>query len=269
MAEGGRCGPVYRAVLPGDMDVVVRVIEKGMGMEEKEAAAEFRDISRLRHRNILPLFGYCISGKEKLLLYQYMQRGDLHRWLHELPPGRPDDEDLAGDISENPPASTAAIADWPSRHRIALGVARGLAFLHQCRLVHGRLVPSNILLSDDLEPRIADYAGFATGDAAAEDDVYSYGVLVMELVTGSSRCGDEVERLRVVVRNGGTAEVDRRLRMEVEWEKEAAECLKVGYLCTAGSPEKRPSMQQVVALLKDIRQVDASGEGGGGSMLIA
>ncbi|KAK8970042.1 putative LRR receptor-like serine/threonine-protein kinase [Platanthera guangdongensis] len=276
MAEGGRSGPVYRAVLPGDMHVVVRVMESARGLEEKEAAAAFREISRLRHRNVLPLFGYCISGREKLALYEYMERGDLHRWLHELPAGRPDGEDCTGDSWENLPAAASAVGDWPTRHRIALGIARGLAFLHQgwvgshTPVVHGHLVPSNVLLSDDLEPRIADFAGGGSPDAAAtaEDDVYSYGVLVMELVTGSCRCADEIERVRGIVRSGQTAAmvdaVDRRLQLEAEWEKEALECLRVGYLCTAGPPEKRPSMQQVVALLKDIRRDSAAGNGGGG-----
>ncbi|KAK8938500.1 Protein BRASSINOSTEROID INSENSITIVE 1 [Platanthera zijinensis] len=69
MAEGGRSGPVYRAVLPGDMHVVVRVMESARGLEEKEAAAAFREISRLRHRNVLPLFGYCVSGSIFFLFF--------------------------------------------------------------------------------------------------------------------------------------------------------------------------------------------------------
>ncbi|PKU59886.1 inactive leucine-rich repeat receptor-like protein kinase [Dendrobium catenatum] len=217
-----------------------------------------------------------------------MERGDLHRWLHELPAGQPDVEDWTGDTWENPPSDTrpssssaaaaggiiTAVGDWPTRHRIALGVARGLAFLHQgwvgshTPVVHGHLVPSNILISDDLEPRIADFAGEG-GCTTAEDDVYSYGVVVMELVTGRQHWPEEeVERLRVVVRDGPPAAVaavvDERLQLEAEWEKEAVECLKVGYLCTAKSPEKRPAMQQVVALLKDIRPGTAA-EGGGGA----
>lgn len=278
MAEGGRSGPVYRAVLPGDMHVVVRVMESDQAVDEKAAAEAFREISRLRHPNLLPLLGYCISGRERLLLYEYMERGDLHRWLHELPAGLPDGEDWSSDTWENPPAGVAAasaVGDWPTRHRIALGVARGLAFLHQCwdgthtPVVHGHLIPSNILLSDDLEPRIADFAfGGVSGEdgATAEDDVYSYGVVVMELLTGNSRWPEEeVERVRGIVRHGKLAAmvdaVDRRMLLDVEWEKEAVECLKVGYFCTARSPEKRPSMQQVVALLKDIRQVAATGDG--------
>ncbi|KAL0925127.1 hypothetical protein M5K25_003437 [Dendrobium thyrsiflorum] len=289
MAEGGRSGPIYRAVLPGEMHVVVRVMERDRGVEPAAAAAAFKEIGRLRHRNLLPLLGYCISGREKLLLYEYMERGDLHRWLHELPAGQPDVEDWTGDTWENPASDTrpssssaaaaggiiTAVGDWPTRHRIALGVARGLAFLHQgwvgshTPVVHGHLVPSNILISDDLEPRIADFAG-ESGGATAEEDVYSYGVVVMELVTGRSHWPEEeVEKLRVVVRDGPPAAVaavvDERLQLEAEWEKEAVECLKVGYLCTAKSPEKRPAMQQVVALLKDIRPDTAADCGGGAS----
>ncbi|KAG0465445.1 hypothetical protein HPP92_019609 [Vanilla planifolia] len=142
--------------------------------------------------------------------------------------------------------------------------ARGLAFLHQgwvgtrAPVVHGHLVPSNILLGDDLEPRISDFAvtlSTSSSGASAEDDGYSYGVLVMELVTGLTKWREEdVERVREMARNGqGASALDPSLQLEPGWEKEAVECLRVGYLCTARSLEKRPAMQQVVALLKDIR----------------
>ncbi|XP_008789990.4 calmodulin-binding receptor kinase CaMRLK-like [Phoenix dactylifera] len=268
LAEGGRSGPAYRAVLPGDMHLVVRVLEAAREVDEKEAAAAFRDLARLRHPNLLPLTGYCIAGREKLLLYEYMEKGDLHRWLHELPAACPDVEDRSietweihhGEERRPPPGASASVGDWPTRHRIALGIARGLAFLHQGWVgsrqaaVHGHLVPTNILLGEDLEPRIADF-GVATGEGTADGDVYSYGVVLMELVTGRAGWSDaEVGWTRMLVREGRVAEaVDPRLREWPEWEKEAVECLRVGYLCTAESPEKRPTMQQVVGLIKDVR----------------
>ncbi|XP_020576769.1 LOW QUALITY PROTEIN: probable LRR receptor-like serine/threonine-protein kinase At2g24230, partial [Phalaenopsis equestris] len=219
MAEGGRSGPIYRALLPGDMHVVVRVMERDRGGDSSAAGAA----------------------------------------LTERPAGQPSVEDWTGDTweeslpSDNRPSSSAAAAttiscDRPTRHRIALGVARGIAFLHQgwvgshSPVVHGHLTPSNILLSDDLEPRISDFAG-GGGGATAEDDVYSFGVVVMELVTGKSDWPEvEVERIRGLVREGPAAAVvevvDRRLQWDAEWEKEAVECLRVGYLCTAKSPEE-------------------------------
>ncbi|KAL5200574.1 hypothetical protein ABZP36_021777 [Zizania latifolia] len=279
--RGGRSGAAYRAVLPGDLHVVIRVVDgtmAGVGDNDDDpaaAATAFRELARLRHPNILPLLGYCIAGKEKLLLYEYMEKGDLHRWLHELPAGRPDmeDDDTGGDIWEAA-EDKRSISDWPTRHRIALGIARGLAFLHQGwagsgrPVVHGHLVPTNILLGDDLEPRISDF-GHPSDDASPEGDVYSFGALVLELMTGQARWDEaSVSWARGIIRDSkGLDIVDPRMRDEAaeaavvagpEAEREMVECLRVGYLCTAQSPDKRPTMQQVVGLLKDIRVAPAT-----------
>ncbi|XP_047058268.1 calmodulin-binding receptor kinase CaMRLK-like [Lolium rigidum] len=279
--RGGRSGAAYRAVLPGDLHVVVRVVEGGMaGVEEDDddpaaAAAAFRELARFRHPNILPLLGYCIAGREKLLLYEYMEKGDLHRWLHELPAGRPDTDDDGGDIWETAAEEKRSISDWPTRHRIALGVARGLAFLHQGwagsgrAVVHGHLVPANVLLGDDLEPRISDFGHLGGGeDATAEGDVYGFGVLVLELMTGQGRWDEaSVSWARGIVRDGKALDiVDPRVHGEAaagpEAEREMVECLRVGYLCTAQAPDKRPTMQQVVGVLKDIRPAARAPHGG-------
>ncbi|XP_065047987.1 calmodulin-binding receptor kinase CaMRLK-like [Musa acuminata AAA Group] len=282
LAEGGRSGPAYRAVLAGDMHVVIRVVEAAREAEEGDAVASFHELARLRHPNLLPLLGYCIPGEEKLALYEYMDRGDLHRWLHELPAGQPNVEDWTSDTwdqqggeerREAAKSAVAEVGDWPTRHRIALGIARALAFLHQGwvgttrGVIHGHLVPANVLLGNDLEPRVADFGGAAAGNAGtAEGDVYDFGILVMELMTGMEGWSEEaVSWARGLVRTGRAAEaVDPRLRVAgPEEEKEVVECLRVGYLCTAPSPDKRPTMQQVVGLLKDIRPSSSSSPGGG------
>ncbi|KAF8642554.1 hypothetical protein HU200_067233 [Digitaria exilis] len=239
--SGGRSGAAYRAVLPGDLHVVVRVVEGGLvGVGEEDddeaaMAAGLRELARLRHPNILPLLGYCIAGSM-------------------------DTEDIGIDtveaIEDRKPAG-----DWPTRHRIILGIARGLAFLHQGSIVHGRLGPTNILLDDDMEPRISDFLPrrhVSGGDGETpEGDVYRFGTLVFELVTGQARWNDaSTSWARGVIRNRkGLNLVDDRLRDDetAAVEKEMEECLQVGFLCTASSPEKRPTMQQVVGLLKDVR----------------
>uniref|UniRef100_A0A0D9VE46 Protein kinase domain-containing protein n=1 Tax=Leersia perrieri TaxID=77586 RepID=A0A0D9VE46_9ORYZ len=285
-ASGGgrRSGAAYRAVLPDDLHVVVRVVDGGAvaGEDDGEAAAAagLRELARLRHPNVLPLLGYCIAGKEKLLLYEYMEKGDLYRWLHELPASSMDMEETGADMWDTMDHNKKSIGDWPTRYRIILGIARGLAFLHQGwagssgrPIVHGHLVPTNILLSDDLEPRISDYAHPSSrnnNDNTPESDVYSFGVLVFELVTGQVRWDEStVSWARGVIRNRkGLNIVDARLRdgeeettaVETEAEREMVECLQVGFLCTAHSPEKRPSMQQVVGVLKDIRPAPAAAD---------
>ncbi|KAG0463966.1 hypothetical protein HPP92_020035 [Vanilla planifolia] len=132
MAEAGRNGPVYRAVLPGDMHVVVRVLESARPVEEKEAAAAFRDIARLRHPNLLPLLGYCISGSEKLLLRIYGARRSPPM-ASRVAGGPPKHRRLSiVETWENNPANTrsttTASGDWPTRHRIALGGPEALPF---------------------------------------------------------------------------------------------------------------------------------------------
>lgn len=215
------------------------------------------------------------AGKEKLLLYEYMEKGDLHRWLHELPAGQPDMDDAgSGDIWETA-EDKRSISDWPTRHRIALGIARGLAFLHQGwagsgrAVVHGHLVPTNVLLGDELEPRISDFfGGQSSGGGSsptAEGDVYGFGVVVLELMTGQGRWDEaSVSWARGIIRDGKALDiVDPRIRdgggaAEQAAEREMVECLRVGYLCTAHSPDKRPTMQQVVGVLKDIRPAPAT-----------
>ncbi|WOK98273.1 putative LRR receptor-like serine/threonine-protein kinase [Canna indica] len=294
LAEG-RFGPVYRGFLPGGIHVAVKVLVHGSTVTDQEAAQELERLGQIKHPNLVPLTGYCLAGDQRIAIYDYMENGNLQNLLHDLPLGVQSTEDWTSDTWEQDTAgiqsiTTEGMTTWRFRHKIALGAARALAFLHHgCfpLIVHRDVKASSIYLDSSLEPRLADFGlsslvgasmegGISQGSsgytppefsepenaaATTKSDVYGFGVVLFELLTGKKPVGDEygenkettlVSWARALVRRNELARLmDPKIR-ETGPEKQMEEALRVAYLCTADLPSKRPSMQQIVGLLKDI-----------------
>ncbi|KAL6498252.1 Proline-rich receptor-like protein kinase perk9 [Orobanche gracilis] len=204
LGEGG-FGAVYKGCLPDGREIAVKQLKVGGGQGEKEFKAEVEIISRIHHRHLVSLVGFCIQDTKRLLVYDYVPNDTLYFHLHGK--GQP-------------------VLDWEKRVKIAAGTARGIAYLHEdCnpRIIHRDLKPSNILLDDNFEARVSDFGlaklaldacthittrvmgtfGYvapeyaSSGKLTEKSDVFAFGVVLLELITGrkavdaSQPLGDE------------------------------------------------------------------------------
>ncbi|KAK7329934.1 hypothetical protein VNO77_24116 [Canavalia gladiata] len=300
LAEG-KFGPVYRGFLPSGIHVAVKVLVVGSTLTDEEAARELEFLGRIKHPNLVPLTGYCVAGDQRIAIYDYMENGNLQNLLYDLPLGVQSTDDWSTDTWEEADnnhgiqnaGSQDLLTSWRFRHKIALGTARALAFLHHgCSppIIHRAVKASSVYLDYDLEPRLSDF-GLAKifGSGLDEDiargspgyvppefsqpefdtptpksDVYCFGVVLFELVTGKKPVGDDyhddkeatlVSWVRALVRkNQASRAIDPKIR-DTSPDEQMEEALKIAYLCTADLPFKRPTMQQIVGLLKDIEPI--------------
>ncbi|CAH8361841.1 unnamed protein product [Eruca vesicaria subsp. sativa] len=266
----GGFGLVYKANLPDGSKAAVKRLSGDCGQMEREFQAEVEALSRAEHKNLVSLQGYCKHGSDRLLIYSFMENGSLDYWLHERV-----------DVNTS--------LKWDVRLKIALGAARGLAYLHkdsEPNVIHRDVKSSNILLDDNFEAHLADfglarllrpYDTHVTTDlvgtlgyippeysqsliATCRGDVYSFGVVLLELVTGrrpvevckGKSCRDLVSRVFQMKAEKREAElIDATIRGDVE-EKEVLEMLEIACKCIDHDPRRRPLIEEVVAWLEDI-----------------
>ncbi|XP_042042394.1 LRR receptor-like serine/threonine-protein kinase FEI 1 isoform X1 [Salvia splendens] len=260
----GGFGTVYRMVMNDCGTFAVKKIDGTRQGSDQVFEREIEILGSVKHRNLVNLRGYCRLPTARLLIYDYLAMGSLDYFLHD-------------NIHEE------CLLNWNARMKIAIGSARGVAYLHHdCspKIVHRDIKSSNILLDEKLEPRVSDFglakllvdedahvttvvAGtfgylapeyLQSGRATEKSDVYSFGVLLLELVMGKRPTDPMfVQRgLNVVgwinTQNRVEDIVDRRCR---DVTMETVEVLvEIAARCTDADPEARPTMQQVLQLLE-------------------
>lgn len=271
----GRLGVVYKGVLEDERTVAVKMLEN-ISQGKEEFQAELSVIGRIYHMNLARIWGFCSEGSHRMLVYEYVENGSLANILSN------DQKNI--------------VLDWKQRFNIALGVAKGLAYLHhECLewVIHCDVKPENILLDSDSEPKIADFglakllnrggssqdmsqvrgtAGYIAPEwvsglpITAKVDVYSYGVVLLELLSGSRvselAVGSDAE-VHIMLHKLVRALADKLEGNEESWIDEfvdhelsgqfsyleARTLIEVAVSCLCEDINKRPTMESVVQTL--------------------
>ncbi|XVF37484.1 hypothetical protein REPUB_Repub20aG0012100 [Reevesia pubescens] len=255
----GQMGTTYKATLYNGWLLAVKRLFDTQKFDE-HFITELKTLGRLKHDNLVPLLGFCIESKEKLLVYRYMSNGNLYDWLH-------------------PAEGVAKIIDWPLKVKIACGIARGLVWRHQnCnfRVIHLDICSKCILLNQNFEPKIsnfgeamlmkstnADYSSsfYLNSEfwelSFVKEDVYRFGILLIELITGkdpsqltnSSNTADHETLSKWVNIDLSTSSnfyhvIDKSL-IGKGFDLEIFQILRVACNCVQPSPGRRPAMIEV------------------------
>lgn len=267
LGEGG-FGSVYWGQLWDGSQIAVKRLKSWSNKAEVEFSVEVEILARVRHKNLLTLRGYCAEGQERLIVYDYVTNLSLMSHLHGQ-------------------HSAECQLDWTRRMNIAIGAAEGIAYLHHHatpHIIHRDIKASNVLLDNDFKAQVADF-GFAKlipdgathvttrvkgtlgylapeyamlGKASESCDVYSFGILLLELASGKKPLEKLSSTMKRVITDWALPLarerkfeelVDQRLNGKYT-EDELKRVIFVGLICAQNSPEKRPTMLEVIELLK-------------------
>ncbi|XP_057843961.2 probable LRR receptor-like serine/threonine-protein kinase At1g56130 isoform X2 [Cryptomeria japonica] len=273
LGQGG-FGVVHKGILPDGKLIAVKQLSAESKQGKREFLNEVAVISAVQHRNLVKLHGCCVEGEHRILVYELLENNSLEQAL------------FGNERSE-------IHLDWPTRHNICINTARGLAYLHEessVRIVHRDIKPSNILLDDSLNPKIADFglaklfdeskSHFSTrvagtigylapeyamrGHLTEKADVFSFGVVALEVVSGRSNTDTTLPQNSVYLlewawqlheQNSLLELMDPELRPTCI-EEEVLRLIAVALLCTQALPAMRPPMSRVVAMLTgDVEEI--------------
>lgn len=261
----GGYGTVYKMTINDSIVFAVKRLNRGSAERDQGFERELEAMGDIKHRNIVTLHGYYTSPHYNLLIYELMPNGSLAQLLH-------------GSSTEK------KVLDWPSRYKIAVGVARGISYLHHdCipHIIHRDIKSSNILLDKDMEARVSDFglatlmepdkthvstliAGtfgylapeyFDTGKATAKGDVYSFGVVLLELLTGKKPTDEAfieegtklVSWVKAVVQQN-REELAKDSSLDCCPSDEINQAFNIALMCLEPEPSKRPTMAEVIYL---------------------
>ncbi|XP_017413360.1 cysteine-rich receptor-like protein kinase 44 isoform X2 [Vigna angularis] len=265
LGQGG-FGAVYWGRLPNGQIIAVKRLSRDSGQGDTEFKNEVLLVVKLQHRNLVRLLGFCLEGRERLLIYEFVPNKSLDYFIFD-------------------PAMKAQL-DWEKRYKIIRGIARGLLYLHedsQLRIIHRDLKASNILLDEEMNPKIADFGmarlvsldqtqvntdrivgtyGYMApeyamqGQFSVKSDVYSFGVLILEIVSGQKNSGinngeNMEDLLSFAWRNWKEGKaisvVDPSLNSNSR--NEMMRCLHIGLLCVQENFLDRPTMANIILML--------------------